>query len=129
MVAAVFENRTDENTYFIRGYIQISFNDKTLIQNPANYFDLFMGFNQFVTEKVKNLHATFIWKLEEVRFDSFIDSMPIVNGLSVVIGIETDIFNDEKTCLETWNNSLMILSDYISKTDFVSESKIYECND
>ncbi len=121
-------NQVENGYYSANGYIQISFNDKNLIQKPENYFGLFWDFNQFVLEKVNNLPVIFTWQLEHVRYDSFTNPpKTIVYGLTTVIGIETDLLPDEETCRNAWNLSLKVLSDFLSATSVDLEDEIYEC--
>lgn len=111
---------TDESGNYVKGFLEISFNNIDLVQDAHNYFQLFFDFNQFICMKKFNQPIYYLWEIEPSFFKE-----AQVNGFSLVIWITSGYSKDMEKTKELWGDGILFLTDYFKTVPAIPGPNIY----
>lgn len=99
----------DQNGHRNTGYVEFSFNSKSLIACASNYFPIFFHFSQALHANNFPHQMNFDWELSPA---TFIDSES--SGFTCCIYLNSWYKTDQATSQDIWSDSLYVLGEYLS---------------
>jgi hypothetical protein len=116
-------NKGDEG-YWMRGYLEVSFNSIQFVADAQNYFRLFFKFNEHIKEQEQRnpernpVHYSF--ELEGAHFLA-----TNTDGFTLVIWITTMSLPTEDDAKREWGEAIDVLMDYLVSLRTNSSTPIY----
>ncbi len=107
--------------YWVRGYLEFSFNYTDIAKDSPNYFLLFEQFNRYVREATFDLPVDFNFELSNARFTN----VPF-DGHTACTWITTSEFPAMDAALMVWNQSVGLLADFLGTFEKPPLPAIYE---
>jgi len=110
------EKRMNKNgtQYWMRGFIEFSYNYVELVSDATSYFPLFFHFNKDSPEFLETNYVNYWFGINPVHFKK-----TDTHGFSCCVYITTAEFNDENSAYSCWSSGVKYLSDYLgTKEDF-----------
>jgi hypothetical protein len=92
--------------YWMKGYIELAFNYKELVQDAQHYFKLFLDFNLYIFE------------LEMAHFWQHLTVQEI--GLTTAVWIQTEVLPSEHDAKNAWASALNTYVDFMTRQSLPS---------
>lgn len=88
------------------GYLEIAFNSRHQVENPTNYFDLYLRFDRLLAARAFPYGVEFEWELCPAHF-----SAGDVGGYSVAVWVRTACGPDAERAYESWEAAMNVLAE------------------
>jgi hypothetical protein len=95
--------------YWMKGFLEISFNYAHLMANAQNYFKLFFDFNHWFWDQPKTAAVLYDWHLEGAEFIH-----QGAKGFTVVFWISTLVLPTEEDAQRAWSWALDTLVSFLT---------------
>src|SRR5260370_5246090 len=104
----------------VSGYVEFALNDKRLVADAINYFQIFFFFSQRLAEQRFADRVRFNWDLEGASFHEV-----SCHGLTCSVGVNTFFYPTKEGARTCWQNSLRILGDHLAQLKDVGFDGLY----
>jgi hypothetical protein len=102
------------------GYLEIAFNSRHQVEDPANYFALFLQFDRLLAARVFHHAVEFEWELNPAYF-----SAGDIGGWSVAIHVRTAREASLAIARASWDAAMSILEELFAAVPEEIEDRIY----
>lgn len=106
--------------FWVRGYIEFSFNYLDIARDSPNYFLLFEQFAKFITASNFDLPVDFNFEIRDARF---VDMQ--TDGHTVCVWITTGEYPADEGALMGWNQSVGLLAEFLGNFEKPSLPPIF----
>jgi len=106
--------------YWVRGFVEFSYNHVELVSDASSYFPLFYHFNRISQEFLKTNLVTYWFGLNPATFTK-VESP----GFSCCVYITTADFQTEEEAYSSWSSGLSHLSEYLATQESFDLKPIY----
>lgn len=110
----------DERGSRHRGYVELAFNGRDRVIDPAAYFQLFLDFDRLLRRQEFAEPVSFQWELCPTRFTE-----AQLDGFAVDVRVDTSYHEDSEVAYEAWTRALASLESLLGNVPVQSESPIY----
>jgi hypothetical protein len=102
------------------GYLEIAFNSRRQVEDPANYFALFLRFDRLLAARRFHHAVEFEWELSPAHF-----SVGDVGGWSVAIHVRTAREASLALARASWDAAMSILDELFAAVPEEIEDRLY----
>jgi hypothetical protein len=105
-IASMSELTTCTGGVQYSGYLEIAFNSRHQVEDPARYFDLYLRFDRLLAARAFPYAVDFEWELCPAHF-----SAGDVGGYSVAVRVRTACSPDSERAYESWEAAMSALAE------------------
>lgn len=111
----------DNGGCFAKGYLEVAFNCRQLVQDPGNYFALFRLFDHWLFQQAWDYSLEFHWELMNVTFVE-----PNIAGWTLTIWVTTlGIAPNIESARRLWEFAIRQQAEFLIHSDPVVTEPIY----